>query len=176
MQNSEKALKMLKTALDMEEKGMAFYEKASNSCKNEFGKKMFRSLYEDEVAHKERIRKIYASLESDNAWAKDWDSFKGHTADLNKMFSDFTKKNGTNIKADAGDIEALDVGIDLEQKAINYYSSHLKNATDPVERSFTEKMVIEERGHFALISDTKMYLTNPVAWFTEHERSSLDGV
>lgn len=172
---NEKALKMLKTALEMEEKGRRFYEQASASCQNTFGRDMFRNLAQDEVAHAERIKKIFASLEADRGWTDEWMKFGMHKDDLIDMFYKFTEKNGKLIKADTKDLEALDIAIDMEEKAIAFYDGYLKSTKDLVERAFLEKMVVEERTHFAIIRDTKFYLTDPEGWFFEHEKHSCDG-
>lgn len=174
MTNNERALKMLSTALEMEEKGMAFYKMAADSCSNEFGRSMFLSLIQDEMAHKERIQKIFGSLRDKKGWTDEWKKFTGHKEDLVKMFYNFTEKNGKMIRPDTKDVEALDVAIDMEEKAIAFYSNYLKDASDPIEKAFTEKMVEEERSHFAILRDTKFYLTDPVGWYAEHEKSSFD--
>ena len=53
---------MLSTALDMEEKGMAYYEKALKTAENKLGRDIFAGLKEDEGKHMERIKKIYSSI------------------------------------------------------------------------------------------------------------------
>lgn len=171
---NEKALKMLKTALEMEEKGRRFYEQAAASCKNTFGRDMFKSLAQDEIAHAERIKKIFAGLEANKGWTDEWKKFEGHKDDLIAMFYKFTEKNGKLIKADTHDLEALDIAVDLEEKSISFYDGYLKGAKDLVERTFLEKMMVEERTHFAILRDTKFYLTDPEGWFYEHEKSSCD--
>jgi len=165
---------MLKTALDMEEKGRVFYEKAARTCSNTFGRDMFATLIQDEIAHTQRIKKIFAGIEANKSWTDEWKQFEGHKGNLTEMFYKFTEKNGKMIKADTKDIEALDIALDMEEKSISFYDGYLKDAKDPIERAFIEKMVVEERSHFTILKDTKFYLTNPVGWFNEHEKSSFD--
>lgn len=169
-------LKMLKTALEMEEAGKGFYEKAAATCTNELGREMFSSLMADEIVHMQRIQEIFESIQGTEKWTKEWEKIhsKGHS-DLRKVFGEFTKKHGPHVKADSADIQALSVGIDLEQKAITYYEDHLKTATDEIERAFLKKMIVEEHKHHEILSDTKLYLTDPAAWFVESEHSSVDG-
>jgi rubrerythrin len=172
--HNEKLLKMLSTALEMEEKGTAFYKKAALECRNELGKKMFESLAADEIVHIERIKEIFSSLESTQKMDSKWEGFKSRGQNMEAFFRDFTARNKTNVKADSSDVKALDVGIDLEQKAIRHYEGALPGATDGLERRFVEKMIAEERKHFKLLSDAKFYLTDPDGYFTETEHHNLD--
>lgn len=50
---------------------------------------------------------------------------------------------------------------------------HLNKATDPIEREFTEQMMIEEKGHYNLLVDMKYYLTDPDNWFAGQEKISI---
>ena len=175
MTTSERGLKMLSTALDMEEKGRSFYEKAISSCKNELGKEIFNLLMKDEIIHVSRIKSIYAALSEKKVWSDSWKSFGEGHADLKPFFSDLARKHGVNIKANTSDIEALSVGIDFESKSVKFYEDELQKASDPMEKIFIQKMVAEEKSHFAVLNDTKFYLTDPAAWFAEKERVGLDG-
>jgi len=173
---NEKALKMLETALGLEDQGGAYYHKAARECKNQFGREMFESLAKDESAHAERIKEIFAGLKGDRPWDRNWEKFKTSSDQLTTMFRDFVTTNKGNIKGDSSDIKALDVGIDMETKSISLYEAHLKVATDPIERAFTEQMVREEKKHHKLLSETRLYLTDPSAYYTEVEKSGFDGI
>lgn len=172
---NDRSIEMLTTALGMEEKGKAFYEKAVASCKNKLGVEIFTTLMRDEFIHIERIRKIYGELTGGQQWSDDWMSYQENHGDLGAMFKELALKHASNIKAETGDIEALDVGIDFEQKAVEFYELHLKAATDPLERKFIEQMVVEEKGHHAVLVDTKFFLSNPAAWYVEKEHAGFDG-
>jgi len=67
------------------------------------------------------------------------------------------------------------VGIDFEMRAITFYQEHLEQATDPLEREFIEQLITEEKSHHTALSDMKLYLSDPAAWFGEQERLGLDG-
>lgn len=171
----ERSLKMLDTALNMEKKGISFYEKALSTCKNELGREIYRMLKDDESVHIERIMKIYSSLEEGSEWMKEWSGITLSHGDLNEMFINLAKKHSKNITVDDTDIEALDVGIDFELKSVDFYKQHLEEAEDPEEKEFLKLMIGEERSHYDLLEDMKYYLTNPESWFREKERGGLDG-
>ena len=172
---NERAVAMLKTALEMEEKGYAFYEKAIASTVNPLGKEIFTTLAKDETVHVNRIKSIYERLTGSQDWGTDWQSMAIEHTPLTQIFRDLAAKHGKEITAATSDIEAVDVGIDFEQKSVTFYQDELGLATDPVEKRFIEKMVGEERDHFKALSDLKLYLTDPSAYFTEQEHHGLDG-
>jgi rubrerythrin len=170
------SIRMLETALEMEEKGKEFYEKAISNCTNALGKDIFTTLMKDEIVHLDRIKSIYESLKNDNTWSMNWQSYKEDHGDLKLFFKNLAVKHGGNITADTKDLEALDIGIDFEAKSVKYYKEALSKSNDPLEKAFLEKMVDEENLHHFVLSDLKFYLSDPTGWFTEQEHHGLDGV
>ena len=154
---------------------MAFYEDAMKTCSNQVGREIFKMLREEELVHIDRIMKIYSSLEKKENWTADWKVIKTDHGDLEEFFIDLTKRHGTDITANTSDIEALDVGIDFEQNAVSFYRDHLSEAVETLEQEFIEEMIAEERYHFKILGDMKLYLTNPEMWFREREHGGLDG-
>jgi len=171
----DRSLEMLTTALEMEKEGKAFYEKAVSTCQNEFGREIFRMLMKEEFIHMDRILKIYDSLKAGEAWSEDWKSIKPDHKDLRLLFKELAAAHGTKITPTTSDLEALDVGVDFELRAISFYQEHLAKAADSLEREFLEEMVAEEKTHHATLSDMKLYLSDPAAWFLEQEHPGLDG-
>ncbi len=170
-----RALAMLSTALEMEEKGKAFYEKAITTCKNQLGVKIFTMLKKDEDIHVQRIMKIYEQLNTQHTWSEEWKSFGEGHADLGKVFRDLAAAQGHNIQAGTGDLEALDVGITFEFNSVRFYEDQLKAATEEVEKGFIKRMIEEETGHHTALSEMKAFLADPAAWFREQERTGFDG-
>ena len=171
----DKSLAMLATALEKEERGRDFYRDAVSKCSNQLGKDVFKSLMAEEGIHIKRVKMIYDSLHGGKKWSEEWKSLKGTNEKLDALFRERIVKLGRKVKADSGDLEALDVGLAMEQGAIDFYEEELKRATDPLERDFISCMIDEEHIHYAALADIKFYLTNPESWFVEHERHGLDG-
>ena len=170
------SMDMLSAALDMEEKGEAFYEKAVTTCRNPQCKEIFSALMKDEVIHSGRIKQIHDTLTSKKCWTKDWESFKAHSNDLEMLFQNLAAKEREKIKAETTDLEAVDIGLDLESASIKFYQENRARATDPIESAFLDQMILEEKGHFKALNDTRYFLTDPQGWFMEKERAGLDGV
>jgi rubrerythrin len=172
---SDRSLQILNMALEKEEKGRQFYKQASETCASELGKQMFRSLMADEGVHITRIKDIFQALQGGKSWSSEWKKLNIENEDLRKLLQERMTKLGPKVKADSGDVDAVRIGLEMEQGAINFYEDQLTKATDALETDFFQKMVAEERTHFAALNDVKMFLENPELWFAEKERSTLDG-
>jgi len=169
------SLEMLTAALEMEEKGKAFYKKAARSCQNPGCREIFSSLAEEEVIHSRRIKQIHDALHSGQCWKKDWEIIKGTNKELGALFRELAAKEGQRIKAETSDLEAVDIGLEFESASVNFYQDHRAKAVDPIEAAFLDQMIREEQGHQKALQDTRYYLTDPEGWFMEKERSGLDG-
>jgi len=161
--------------LEMEEQGHAFYLKASRNSKNELGRKLFKMLAEDELVHIERIKAIYGSLKKGREWPLEWGKLPLKHPDLREIFASLAEKNKDKIKPGSTDLDALEVGLELENRSINYYQGQMEKASAGQEKKFLEQMVREEQTHHRLLADMKFYLTNPESWYVEHEKHGLDG-
>jgi rubrerythrin len=169
------SIDILAAALEMEEKGRAFYKEAASSCHNLQCKEIFSALIEDELVHIRRIKQIHDSLTTSKCWTRDWETIKGSQKEVGALFKDLAAKAREKIKAETSDLEAVDMGLDFEQASINYYQDHRTRATDPLEAAFLDQMIIEEKGHWRALKDTRYYLTDPEGWFIEKEKAGLDG-
>ena len=69
----------------------------------------------------------------------------------------------------------MTIGMEMEQKSINFYRERAKLTADATEKSFYEAISGEEQGHYLALIEYREYLTDPVDWFTIKERHSLDG-
>ena len=173
--DTDRSLHMLATALEKEEKGRDFYEKAASTCVNELGREIFKVLTLEEGIHIKRVKEIYDSLKGAKSWTGDWKKYNLPNENLQELFRERMVKLGPKVKAETSDLEAVDIGLGFEQGAIDFYEEVLTEAEDPLEREFIERMIQEERSHYASLSDMKLYLTNPQSWLAEMERHVLDG-
>lgn len=171
----ERAIQMLTTALDMERKGKDFYEKTISTCQNELGRKIFSMLKKDEDIHVQRIMKIWEQLKGGHNWSSEWKELKVDHGDLAKVFRELAAAQSANLKPGAGDLEALEVGIDFEFRAVRYYEEQLPQASHELEKQFISHMIQEEKDHHQALSDMKFFLADPAAWFRQQEGTAFDG-
>lgn len=170
---TQQSIELLKAALEIEKKGQAFYEKAAKTCKNKLGQEVFATLAKDEGTHLERVKMIYESLNAGKEWTKDWQKVKEAKTpgDIYEVLSEMKEVKDT---VDKSDLEAFDLGIGLEEESIAFYDKQLKGASDPLEKEFAQRMVVEEKAHLKVLKDTKFYLTDPEAYFLETEKAEYD--
>ena len=172
---SDRSLRMLATAIEKEKQGKQFYDKAVSDCTNKLAQDIFRTLAAEEAIHIKRAMEIHDSLQSGTSWSQDWKSHRQENENLRQLFRDRIAKVGAEVASDASDVKAVEIGLEFEQGAIDFYEKELTGATDSVEKEFIERMIQEERTHYASLSDLKLYLSDPASWFAEMERHGLDG-
>lgn len=171
--STESCLQGLDKALQLEMDGMAFYKKMAAESKNQLAKEMFAYLADAEVTHMDRIKQISGSLKTTGSWCKTSD-YKVH-AGIKEIFNTLARKGKDKLEPDATDIQALEVGLDLEVKSIDFYKEQLTASSDVNEKAFYAGLIEEENMHYRTLKDMKFYLEDPDAWFAEHEKHGLDG-
>lgn len=171
----DKSMTMLAAALEKEEKGKVFYQQAASTCANARCKEIFNGLMADEAVHMNRIQRIHSALTKAGAWTADWKACTIDNQDLRALLRERAAQLGTKVKPDTTDLEAVNVGIDMEQGSINFYSEQQEKATDVLEKEFAMQMIAEERAHLRTLEDLRLFLTDPEAWYIETEHHVLDG-
>jgi len=171
--STESNLLALEKALQMEIDGMAFYRKAANEAANVLAKEMFAYLADAEVTHMDRIKQISDALKMTGNW-RPVEHDKAHAV-IKDVFTRLAIENKDNITSAATDIQALDTGLDLEVKSIDFYKEQLAKAADGNEKAFFTSLIEEETSHYRALKDMKFYLEDPQAWFAETEKHGLDG-
>lgn len=165
----------LEAALSLEAKGQAFYEEAIVAARLEPAKKIFALLRDEEVGHQTRIRKIYDLINEGKPWCEEDCEVTPLPSDPRQVFISMTKQLGAKIKPDTKDVEALAVGIALENESIKFYQDQSQKTSAGVEKEFFRRLVAEERSHHQVLADMKLYLSDPSSWFREKEKGGLDG-
>ena len=170
----EKTLQALQLAIKMEIDGKEFYLKASQESSNELGKKLLQSLAAEEDIHRKKFEEIFNAISDKKAWPRiDFqpDGGKG----LRTIFARATEGIGSDIKASATEIDAVQTAMAMENKTYDFYKSLNQKATYSAERDFYDALAAQEREHHLILSDYYEYLKDPAAWFVKAEHPSLDG-
>ncbi len=170
----DRTLGALQIAVQMEIDGREYYLKASQKSSNELGRKLLRSLADEENIHRQKFEMIYNAIRDKKAWpVTDFrpDGGKG----LRTIFARATEEMGSNIKAPATELDTVQVAMGMENKTYDFYKSQGKNAADDMARDFYEALAAEEREHNLILLDYYEYLKDPAGWFVQKEHPSLDG-
>jgi rubrerythrin len=166
-------LQDLQIAIQMEKDGKQFYEQAAQKAKDAGTRDIFTYLANGEIYHIKRIQEIYNSLEKNPQWQESLCEFSPPPEDP-RIFSAALAK-GNMGAGDADDLKALEIGMQMETKSIEFYQRLARQAQDPMERRFLMSLVNEERGHYNYLADYRNYLVDPADWYFIKEMGHVDG-
>jgi len=170
----DKTIEALQIAIQMEIDGREYYLNASQKSSNELGKKLLQSLAAEEDTHREKFNEIYNAIQNKRAWpVTDFQPDRGKR--LRTVFAQAIEEMGSNIRALATELDAVQTAMDMENKTYDFYKSRGENATYDVEREFYQALAAEERAHHLVLLDYYQYLKDPAGWFVKKEHPSLDG-
>ncbi len=154
-------------ARQLEVDGRRFYLEAAGKASTEPLKKMFASLADDESNHLEWLDKLAPGVESARA---------ANQALYGKLKDVFAATSGAKGAESAdNDIEAIDVAIGMEDKAVEAYAEWIEEGDSEEIRSLGEVLVGQERFHRQMLENAKEYLQNPGDWFMQEERWNFEG-
>ena len=169
-----KILEALRIAVQMEIEGKEYYQKASQTSGNQLGRELFQSLAAEEDIHRQEFEAIYNAIRNKKAWpVADFQPDGGKR--LRTIFARAVEEMGSNVKAPATELDAVQTATDMEIKTSDFYKSQGGNATYDTERDFYETLAAEEREHHLILLDYYEYLKDPAGWFVQKEHPSLDG-
>jgi rubrerythrin len=169
-----RTIKILQLAVQMEEDGKKFYQKASRKSSNKLAKELFQELARAEEVHRKKFEEIYKALKRGQNWPDvEWQS--GKRTNIKSLFAEATKALGGKFNVAESEFEAIKTAMDMEIRSYNLYHSRSAESTLPVEKQFYRMLAGEERGHHLALLDSYEYLSNPAGWFTKKEHWSLDG-
>ena len=158
-------------AIEMEKEGKQFYIESAQKVGSALAKKIFEELAAAEDKHIEVIRKIYDDLQADRPLRR-WVTEIGPSGKIEKVFKEGLVKKA---KASKDDLKALEFGLEMENKSIEYYESLAADTGDRFEKRFYLALSYEERGHALTLLDSIEYLTDPASWMFMTGGHSLDG-
>jgi rubrerythrin len=170
MTGQNRSLEALKTAIQMENEGKKFYQKAGRISGNDLGRNLFQSLALEEDIHRRKFATIFKALQAKEAWPEvDFTPHKGK--ELKGLFAGAMR----DIKVTESETAAVQTAMDMENKTRDFYLEQAKASTLEIESKYFTILAGEESAHHAALLDYFEYLNNPADWFTIKERHSLDG-
>ena len=170
----KKTVEALQGAIKFEEDGRAFFLMANEKTREKFGKSIFLSLADAELDHIGRIKTIYESLGQLGTWP-DTPSLFSPKRFIKNIFEEAMAEIDQNVKPTTGELEAVKLGIQYEEKGLQLYEDLSHGASHWLESKFYGQLGNEERGHMLILKDVESYYADPVHWFSAKERSHWDG-
>jgi len=169
-----RTIEALQIAVQMEIDGEDFYLKASQESSNELGKKLLQSLAAEEDIHRQKFEEIYDAIRKKRDWPEThFQPDRGRR--LRTIFARAIEEIGSDIKAPASELEAIQTAMSMENRSYDFYAGQGKNAVHNAEKDFYQTLAAEEKEHHLVLLDYYEFLKDPAGWFVQKEHHSLDG-
>jgi rubrerythrin len=138
-----------------------FYRRIADQIKNAEGIEKFRQLSDDEEGHRVKLESWFKRLyETD--FEADPEGIK------QSEIGDYP------IEKETGALEALDIAIEAEAKAQEYYTAQSEKAESAELREMFRSLADEERGHYNLLEAERNSLIGGFYWFDMDSTSFLE--
>ncbi|MGA2027165.1 MAG: ferritin family protein [Syntrophobacteraceae bacterium] len=173
--NGSGLLELMCTAVEIKEKMKALYAGAAGKCGDPVGTETFEMLRDMEQKHLDRLNAIYADLAKGSSDLDACRFYDFEALGRSEVIHQLKQKRETISKACMDDVAAIESGMELENKGIEFFQARLKEAAEPIEREFLSHMLAEERSHYILLADLRFYYIDTEHWFMEKAKTGLDG-
>lgn len=117
---------------------------------------------------------MYESLSKTGEWP-DTPSLFCPRCSVENIFEEGMSEIDQNVKPTTGELDAVKIGIQFEEKGVKLYTDMSNAASHPLERKFYTQLANEERGHMLILEDVEQYYDDPAHWFSSKERLHWDG-
>ena len=161
----------LERAIQMEKEGKEFYLRAAADTTNPAVRMIFEDLARQEDFHIQKIGEVFASIEKTGALSQ-WVTGVIGDSMTEPLFGD---KAYSEAKVSSTDLEALNFGLQIEEKSTKYYDDLASQSQDKKEKRFYLTLSQEERGHYLRIMDAIEMLSDPEGWNYVKGRGMVDG-
>lgn len=169
-----KRMNALKFALENEQKEYEFYMDNARRTKNLAGKNMFKQIATEEKEHYEILIKLHDKWEKQKQWPATV-PLKVNESLVGNILKSMAGKKSSRIRGNEDDLKAIRTAIDFEARGVDLYTKLEKGSTDPKEKAFFKLIANIERTHFLSLRETEEFLTDPVSWYQNAEKTTLDG-
>jgi len=161
---------LIQEAIKLEINGQAFFNQAAEITRNELGKKMFVHLAKEEVKHLEAFSRLFSSVIKSDEWKKqvEREQLKGTSSVIEELTQRMRRAEGQS------EIEALRIGMELETKAVEFFTKSASGMDDAEAKEIFEKIAEEERFHYDLLLAQHDSVTGSGFWLDSSE-FQMDG-
>jgi len=153
----------------------AFYADAAGKCGDSVGTETFNMLRDMEQKHLDRLNATYADLSKGSGDLDACRFYDFEALGSSEVMHELKQKRESTSNACLDDVAAIESGMELENKGIEFFLARLKEAAEPIEREFLTHMIAEERSHYILLADLKFYYVDTEHWFMHKGKTGLDG-
>ncbi len=159
MENTN-AMEILKTAILMEKRGKAFYEKMAEQTNSPEARKIFTTMADEEKAHVEYLSLQFNHYVKEHKFSKPDTSVAQEDISHEVMNAEIVKQ----ISAASFEAAAISAAMDFETRAVEVYSKRAAESTDPNEKELYAFLANWESGHHKILYDLNEQLKESI-WF-----------
>ena len=152
----------ISTAIQMEEEGYAFYTKCAIQTKSMMGAQIFKGIAGDEQVHLATFKKMFEQRLGKQEF-EEVTRRGGKYKDLPVFPKDLKAVPGAD--PDGDEIEALNIAMDSEKKAIGFYTRMRDDSADPEVKRIMDLIIEQEQHHYLLLSEELDHLNTTGDWY-----------
>ena len=163
--SNEKTVALLGAAYRTEINGYFFYTTAASLTADAKGKNIFNQLAKEELEHVGVLSALADSLKGGSGWKTYDDALKSRVA-TSKGAPIFDNDGGAidRLRKGFSDQNAVRMAAESEEKAVEFYSDLLKQATEPTEKTVLIKILEMEKNHLKILRWEAESLANTGFW------------
>jgi len=155
------SIEIIKTAILMEKRGMAFYQKVAEQSESKAVREFFNLMAAEEEKHIDVLSQQFKSFHDQNKFLASMDAYQ--------ISSDFTSKILTqevkNEISSAGfEAAAISAAIAMEKSAVALYSDRAGNSDNPEEKQLYDWLAGWEKEHLNFLIEIEKELKEKI-WF-----------
>jgi rubrerythrin len=157
---------ILAVGAEKERKARDLYAEAAEKTYHPLGKKMFARLAQEETNHEQ----LLASWAAEGACPV---QVNFPPVDKEFLARELAKAKAAG-KPNSSDLEAIELGQQMERKSIEFYKNCAARTPDQASKDLFLRLRGEEDKHLAILSDLYEYMANPNVWETRQGRAHFD--
>ncbi len=150
--DSQEHLQVLRNAIQMELEGKDFFERAIERVQQKRAREMFEGLAKQEQRHIEILGREFERLSSGKSWLSLEEAGEMPSGLPSESVFKEAAIRRIRLAQDAGELEVLKLGIEVERRSIEYYSSARERSANREAKEILTWLVSEESGHLTILN------------------------
>jgi rubrerythrin len=163
MMADDKTTEILKSAILMEKRGEAFYEKVAQQTSGNAIKRFFEMMANEEKDHIRILSRQFKAYQN-NKQFDPGELDDPHESNMTDQVLSTEIKS--EISASAYEAAAISAAMSMEERAIKLYSGRAESATDPNEKALYNWLAKWETQHLNFLADIDRELTEDI-WYDQ---------
>ncbi|MCF6178127.1 MAG: ferritin family protein [Geopsychrobacter sp.] len=146
---------VIRAAMEVEKNGHRFYAAMVEKAHTQLARELFAMLAQDEVGHLRTLEKLADKYEEGAFWEGE-EEFLPYLRRFNdKEVFPSSEAVAQALVSEEGDIRALELAIDAEEKFAAYFHTAAKHAVDEEGKKAFAWLAEEEDRHAAILKERK---------------------